>query len=316
MVRIVLRVEKLTVEAQLKVARSSVLVVRARDRAALVVKGKDRISWLNGLLTCDVARLSVGGAGGASFGFFCEKKGKILCDLQVIVLAERVVLLVPAGQAEALLETLDHFLIMEDVELSLGDDVAFRVHGPQTDPVLAALGGHRLDLTGLGGGILLGKDEDDAFVEALADALHREGGALGGGAGEEVLRVLAGVPRFGVDFDTSNYPQETSLEKVAVSFGKGCYLGQEVIYMLQNRGHVKRLLVRLDAGGGDALSPGDAVMDEAGRDLGRVTSAAASSGESAAIAMVKRASSQPGTTLMVAGRSVKVAPLPAALVAS
>ena len=55
-----------------------------------------------------------------------------------------------------------------------------------------------------------------------------------------------GLPRFGAEVDATLYPQEAALEKLAVSFSKGCYLGQEVVYMLQERGHVKRKLVPLD----------------------------------------------------------------------
>ena len=71
------------------------------------------------------------------------------------------------------------------------------------------------------------------------------GGVVGDAEGWEALRLERGVPRFGPDFDDKTYPQEASLEKAAVSFDKGCYLGQEVVCMLEMRGHVKRKLVSI-----------------------------------------------------------------------
>src|SRR5262249_30258701 len=68
-------------------------------------------------------------------------------------------------------------------------------------------------------------------------------GAVGDESAWEALRIEQGVPRFRHDFDESTYPQEASLEKRAVSFDKGCYLGQEVVCMLELRGQVKRKLV-------------------------------------------------------------------------
>ena len=83
-------------------------------------------------------------------------------------------------------------------------------------------------------------------VEVRLDEVARGvGGALGDDAAWEALRIERAIPRFGVEFDATTYPQEAALEKRAVSFAKGCYLGQEVVCMLEMRGHVKRKLVPL-----------------------------------------------------------------------
>ncbi|MDP9152281.1 MAG: folate-binding protein YgfZ, partial [Myxococcota bacterium] len=132
-----------------------------------------------------------------------------------------------------------------------------------------------------------------------------------------------GVPRFGADFDDQTYPQEASLETTAVSFDKGCYLGQEVVCMLEMRGHVKRKLVSvvIDAAepppaGADVHGQGGASAagnDGAGEVIGKVTSAAASPGlgKIVGLAMMKRAHSVPGTRITVAGASAKVVDRPA-----
>src|SRR5262249_28863386 len=132
-------------------------------------------------------------------------------------------------------------------------------------------------------------------------------GAVADDATWETLRIERGLPRFGVEVDTTLYPQEASLEKLAVSFDKGCYLGQEVVYMLENRGHVKRKLVSLDVDGDDVLAKGEAVTTIEGGAVGEVKSSArGASGKPVAIAMVKWAQTKPGTELRVGTRVVRV----------
>ena len=111
-----------------------------------------------------------------------------------------------------------------------------------------------------------------------------------------------------MEVDATLYPQEASLEKIAVSFDKGCYLGQEVVYMLENRGHVKRKLVPLDVDGDAPLAKGDAVTTPDGAAVGDVKSSVLgpSSGKPVAIAMVKWAQSKPGTELRVGERVARV----------
>src|SRR5206468_3733442 len=109
------------------------------------------------------------------------------------------------------------------------------VHGPRAGDVLdAARGagayGALLDRSGLGGAVLFTHEEVAAAVsDAVASKLDAIGGVLGDEAGWEALRVSRAIPRFGADFDGATYPQEVGLEKTAVSFSKGCYLGQEVV---------------------------------------------------------------------------------------
>src|SRR5690606_38101683 len=108
-----------------------------------------------------------------------------------------------------------------------------------------------IDLLGAGGAIVAAAD-----VSALGPAA--EGDLF------DALRVERGLPRFGGEFDTTFYPQEANLEKLAVSFDKGGYLGQEVVYMLENRGHVKKKLVPLDLEGDAPAAPGAAITTEDG----------------------------------------------------
>ncbi len=307
-----------------RAARETVLVIAAEDRAAIVVSGKDRTTWLNGLVTCELANRA---PGQGAYGLLVEKKGRIQTDLFVIPSAltdvaaaappePTIALAVPSALREALLGTLDHYLIMEDAEIALADLAFFVAMGPRAAELrsaapVAALASFAGDVDLLGsGGVVFGvpraaKDELEARLRAEAARL---GGAFADDAGWEAIRIEHGLPRFGVEFDTSFYPQEAALEKLAVSFAKGCYLGQEVVYMLENRGHVKRKLVPLDIEGGTAPAAGSPVTTPAGEAVGEIKSAVTGplSGTPVAIAMVKWAHAKPATELRVGAHVARV----------
>jgi len=300
-------------KVQVQAAKETALAVQHADLAVLVVSGKDRITWLNGLLTCDLAKRA---PGSAMYGLVVERKGHVLADVNVVVdePGERAFLVVPVFTVESLRAHLEHYLVMEDAEVTpaTGYEVWW-VHGPRSgealDAARAARGvGGTLDRTGLGG----------AMVLAAPDVTREVGAAIAGvatvgdDAGWEALRLERGVPRFGVDFDDKTYPQEAQLEKVAVSFDKGCYLGQEVVCMLEMRGHVKRKLVPVVLDDGAPPPRGAPVTDEAGAPIGEVTSAGTSPtlGKPVVMVMVKRAFAEAGKRLVVGGASGEVVERP------
>jgi hypothetical protein len=178
--------------------------------------------------------------------------------------------------------------------------------------------GAAFDRTGLGGAVVLAPAGRAAEVRQVIEAaVVAATGVVGDAIGWDALRLERGVAAFGVDFDDKTYPQEASLEKTAVSFDKGCYLGQEVVCMLEMRGHVKRKLVSivLDAPGDgrDALVSGADVADESGASVGEVTSVAMSPtlGVPVGLAMVKRAQAVAGARVTVSGAHAKVVDRPA-----
>jgi folate-binding protein YgfZ len=306
--------------AAARAVRETVLVVGAPDRSAILVTGKDRVSWLNGLVTCELAKL---GPREAAYGLLVEKKGRIQTDLFVVpsvagpetgapgALPTTLALAVPSSLREGLLATLDHYLIMEDAEIVASDMTFVLAHGPRAAELigLAPFAG-TMNLLGTGG-VVLGAllAEKEALEARIAEAAAGLGGVVADEAVWEQVRIEHGLPRFGAEVDATLYPQEASLEKLAVSFSKGCYLGQEVVYMLQERGHVKRKLVSLDLdAAGDAPAAGTPVTTPAGEAVGDVRSAVTgpSSGKPAAIAMVKWAFAKPGTELRVADLAARV----------
>jgi folate-binding protein YgfZ len=303
--------------AQVHAARKAALAVPEIDLGALRVTGRDRVAWLNGLVTCDLVKRP---EGEARYGLVVVRSGRLLVDVVVLFEAEQAWVVVPSGSRAALRAHLDHYLVMEDAEMAPDSPVeVWSLHGPKSGDVLDAAraaggAGATLDRTGLGGAIVLFEPaRADAIRTAMATAVAQAGGVSGDAAGWEALRIERSVPRFGVDFDDKMYPQEAALEKTAVSFDKGCYLGQEVVCMLEMRGHVKRKLVPLVLEEGGVPERGAPVTDEAGAAVGEVTSAAASPtlGRAVALAMLKRAQTAPGTRVRVAGHNAEVVQLPA-----
>jgi len=300
-------------ELQVEAARRAVLAIPSPELAGLVVTGVDRVSWLNGLVTCDLAGWGADPAGEARYALLVARSGRVLADPILIADGERVIAALAVSLVDRLREHLDHYLVMEDAEVAPGAEAfeIWMVHGPASPGVLSAArragaAAGSLDRTGLGGGgiILAPVAQASAVRAAIESAVREVGGLVGDAAGWEALRLERGVARFGVDFDEKTYPQEASLEKAAVSFNKGCYLGQEVVCMLEMRGHVKRKLVSivLDATGAGER-PGAAVADETGAPVGEITSLALSPtlGVPVGFAMLKRAQAVEGARIVVGG---------------
>lgn len=280
-----------------RAARESAIAVRAADRTGILVRGKDRTSWLNGLVTCDLAKL---GPGEGAYGLLVEKKGRIQTDFFAVPSRDgadegTLVLAVPRELADAVVETLDHYLVMEDAELEKTELPFWQLFGPASAKIAAegSASPFRGALPSLGGAVVTAEPEGAVVVDEPT---------------WEAFRIERGLPRFGVEFDATLYPQEASLEKLAVAFDKGCYLGQEVVYMLENRGHVKRKLVALDVSGDAPLAKGDPITTSEGAVVGDVRSSVIGplGGKPVAIGMVKWASSKPGTVLRAQEREVVV----------
>jgi hypothetical protein len=194
---------------------------------------------------------------------------------------------------------------MEDVEITARPDLAIvTVQGPRSLEVAGTVGERifAADRLGYGGVDLLVPIEG---VEGTLQRLRDAGATDVSEATWEVARVLANRPRFAVDFDGSSYPQEARLEERAVSFQKGCYVGQEVVHMLQVRGQASRRLVPLHL---DALvEPGRELTSPEGKPVGRVTSVIEAPDHSVrALGYVKRAHAEAETVLRAGSATARV----------
>lgn len=277
-------------------------VVRRRDRGILTVTGADRLVWLQGLLTNDVAALAPGSACEAAY---LTAQGRMITDLRVLHFADRTLLDVPGVLAASLTARLDALLFSEDAQIAdaSGQVAVVELHGPAAPALAAAADFIRADTYGVPGFVAaVGSPDADGLVAALVSA-----GALEVSLETlDVLRIEAGRPAFLIDMDEHTIPLEANLEKTAISFTKGCYVGQEVIVRVMHRGggRVAKRLVGLRLGTSDAPHAGN-LINTAGREVGRVTSATWSPtlGTAIALGYVHRDFTDPGTKLDIQGSS-------------
>jgi len=286
--------------------------VRLRDDLELVrVRGEDAQTWLNGQVTADVRELK---AGQGVYSLAVTVRGKIMADLWVVRSGSELGVLLPKTAADTVLASFEHQIIMEDVELVRDPAVrVVSVQGPRAGEVIAAaeledVDRERCDELGHGGELLLvaAGRADDVHARLVTAARAAGGGAVDD-SGFELARLRTGRPRFERDFGLEQYPQEAGLEARAVSFSKGCYLGQEVICTLENRGRLTRRLTRLRAAEG-TLTPGSELVDAAAKTVGKVTSVVLDpeSGQLLALGYVKQAAANAGVALHSGGTAVDV----------
>jgi folate-binding protein YgfZ len=302
----------------------------------IVVSGSERASYLQGLLTNDIVALK---AGHGCYAAYLTAQGRMIADLHVYELGDAILLTVIGAVKDVVLAKLDQFIFSEDVQLGDVTDtfaqvavvgpgatasVAAIVIGVSEEQLRATPDHGNLRSTWTGGTVIVTRVVDtgepgfDLYVDraeagALKAALITAGAVELDDADAETLRIEAGVPLFGRDMDEETIPLEAGIESQAISFTKGCYVGQEIIIRVLHRGHgrVARKLVGLTVVGdrvpvtGEAIHSGD-------REIGRVTSAAMSPALARPIALgyVQRDFVDPGTSVTIAGQAAAVTALP------
>jgi tRNA-modifying protein YgfZ len=287
-------------------ARQGVLVVE-QPLATLVLTGSDRREWLNGLLTCDVKAVE---PGAGAWGLVLTKQGKIVGDVNVVAGSDALYLAVQQRAADALFEILNQFLIMEDAELKAPSSEFgwLTLHGPRAAELAKAIvppGGAcgAIDWTGLGGAAVVAPAGGVQTALAAAAVYRDAEVVLGSGSDWEQLRIERAVPIHGTDFDDRDNPHDASLERRAVSWTKGCYLGQEVVCMQDMRGKLKRRVVTLAIDSREPPARGAGVEVD-GQSVGEVTSSAYSEllQKSVVLVRITARASESGGALCVAGQ--------------
>lgn len=321
-------------------AREHAAVIDRSASGKIEVSGPDAASFLHNLCTNDVKGLMPGSGCEA---FLTSAQAKVLGHALIFrVACERGTegafwLDLAPGQADKVLRHLDRHLISEQATLSdrSSDLVQLHVCGPDASrridhvfyvqPALspapnvtlfeiegAGVQVRRTDSFGLPGFDLLA---DLATGVRLWQRLVAAGVRPAGARPAEILRVEAGRPLYGIDIDDTNLPQEAGRTEQAISFTKGCYIGQETVARIRTYGHVNRSLVGVRLSGPSAAEPGSHVLRE-GAEVGLVTSSVLSPkvGCPVALAYVKRGCERPGTRLQVQAsgvrRDAEVATLP------
>jgi len=241
----------------------------------LRVTGADRLTWLEGLVTMELKHLR---PSQGAWGLVLNRQGKIQSELWVAAAEDSLWLALAPGTLAVVEPQLGSMLIMEDAELERPSAarIWFALHGPQAPARAAelaeAVSGHSvaIDWLGLGGAAL------SVPTEAAPAVLAAAGDRLLSEADWTTLRLERGLPEFGTDFGPQDRPHEAALERRAVNWTKGCYLGQEVVCMQDMRGKVKRSVrvLRVAAPREAALVAGGTVVDPSGQALGNITSCA------------------------------------------
>jgi folate-binding protein YgfZ len=265
-------------------------------RAQLAVAGTDRASFLQGLLTNDIQALK---PGTGCYAAWLTPQGRMLTDMHVLQSDGMILVDVPADQAAPTLARLDQFLFSENVTLeSLGDAMTgIWLHGPQAGSVieqvvegLSGLAGWieyqhgngtfgadpvsvaRIDQLGVPGYcVFLARAAAERCVAACVVA----GAGVVSAQALHAQRIAAGYPVFGIDMTDDTIPLEAGIEDRAISFTKGCFVGQEVVIRVVHRGggRVARKLVGLKLA---AVAPAGAKAFAGDREIGFLTSVAAS----------------------------------------
>jgi folate-binding protein YgfZ len=274
--------------------------------AAVRVRGDDRLSWLNGQVTNDVRHITPG----KSVHALCVNvRGKILSDVWVTDIGEALLLLVAASTQAQLLESLERFIIMEDVTLEPWPEAhVLSLEGPSSENLHRAVqapGVHGLpfDPLGVGGYAWVGAENE---LEGIKVQLRPHASAISP-MQYELARLRRAQPRFSIDYDEHHYPQEAGL-KALVSFQKGCYLGQEVVCTLENRGRLNRFLCALHTSSEVAIETGATLTltSEAHDSVGSVTSSVWDPTRRVTLVLgyVKRAHATIGAQLLAGGQTL------------
>jgi folate-binding protein YgfZ len=314
------------------------------------MRGQDRQAFLHNLCTNDIRRLTTGEGCEA---FCTDVKGKIVAHVYVLARDAELLFLTVPGQAATLIAHLDRYIIREDVQLHDQSDTTCWLWIAAASEVLAdsaattqldkpwqsrsqSIDGvecliARYDLLRSTGYLLC---YDSQFNAQVQQHLQSTGAPKCSEAAWHTLRIESGVPLFGADFSAANLPQEIDRDRQAISFNKGCYLGQETIARIDALGHVNQKIVLVQfaatatAKGGGAAVPETGIPETgiteagipqagmeltvAGKNVGQVTSSCWSPhfGSPLALATVRRGSNATGNQLDSAlGVATVIAPL-------
>jgi folate-binding protein YgfZ len=293
--------------AESEIDQTATTVVNQSDRGVLVVSGADRASWLNGVVTSDVQDVRPGRAG---FGLLLSKQGKIQTDFWMTASEGELFLAIAPGTHEHTLVDLDRMLVMEDAELSdrSSELVQALLVGPRASELAQTAG----EISGSTWGAATFRGTSAASVVLprahfrtwVAGTIAR--GARAAAASDwDALRLRLGIGVFGVDYGPADNPHEAGLDRVAVSWSKGCYLGQEVVFMQDARGKLKRRLVTLAVEGG-LPAAGSELHASSGEVVGELTSVAAIASGAVALGRIRAPHFEPGSRLVASGFPAEV----------
>jgi aminomethyltransferase len=314
-------------------------------RGFIRVTGKDRVRWLNNMVTNSVIGLE---ENAGCYSFVLNAQGRIQGDLDIYRPSDdpdALWLRIDRAQIESLTAYMKRYIIMDKVELEgapfkpsfgLGGETreewtALGIAGPKAAEILAVLGlpvselepVHLVQSSWRGKSVTVIATHAplvpryEIWIEAgalltLWNALVEAGALPCGAAAVEQLRILEGTPAYGIDIADRDLPQETGQNR-ALHFKKGCYLGQEIVERIRSRGNVHRTLSGFLLEGDPPSSKAQILADD--KPVGELTSATQAAipgaGErTIAIGFIRREALDAGATLTIEGNAVLPCPLP------
>lgn len=279
--------------AEYRAVRSHVGLIDLSHRGLLQFTGPDRLSFLQGMLSNDLRPLKTFDGQAAAL---LTQQGKVIADVRVLCAMNSFYLDFWTKLKEAITTHLDRYLVADDVEIADRSDeyAILSLQGPQSTNLLRALTADlqlpeqskQHTMAQIDGAAVcvvrdsqIGETGYDliipvasliAIAEKLTDRGKQFSAAWVGSEAENVLRVEAGTARYGIDFDQDNLLLEVGLDG-AVSFSKGCYLGQEVVERIRSRGHVNKKLCGLVLDGQAPAGTGATILTD-NKEVGKVTS--------------------------------------------
>ena len=293
-------------------------------RAKLVVAGRDRTRWLNGMVTNNIRDLA---PGHGVYSFLLNPQGHILGDMWVFNRGESFLIDTDRAQVGELVQLLKKYIIMDQVVLSevLPSHVTgLGVEGPQSKDVLLRVGFEPSELQPLEVGdrmwndvaISLDRTIQDGYMIrlppeqacAMWEVLASAGATPVGAEALEMWRIAVGIPRYGVDIRERDLPQETGQDQ-ALNFSKGCYIGQEIVERIRSRGAVHRRFTGFTFEG--PAPPVGTKIELDRREVGEITSVTVlPSGKAVGLGYLRREAGGPGTTIEIGGGCATVSELP------
>lgn len=286
----------MTLQERLGAARDGLAIGPEVPRAFLRASGPDALDFLHRLSTQDLNRLR---PGESAYAAFLTPRGHLLGEGHALVREGDVLLALEPGALAGTGAHLEGLVIMDDV---LFEDLplwALPVFGPSAaERCAAAAPGAPAVPTTRRGAPCVELWLAPAALEPARAALAAAGAVPLAPEDLEVLRVLGGVPRWGIDMDERRLPMEAGLTREAISFTKGCYVGQETVMRATARGHLQRGLVQLSL---PPAAAAGATLLAAGQEVGEVTSAVDAPEGRVGLGYVRRAHWQEGNRLATTG---------------
>lgn len=305
------------VKEEWRAVRNGAGLVDLSSRERIEVRGKDRIGFLHGLTTNDVKNLGVGRMQESTI---VTRQGKMVAVMNILAFEKFFLLEMEPGLSSIVRQMLTTYIVTDDVQLEGSNRTAIALHGPRSSDILRELFksdhgamAQRTVKTGSFRGSEIWIARVDSYgppgfelipphdaMAALAEACVAAGARRIGAETAEVLRIENGIPKWEVDITSDMLPMEAGLEDRAISYSKGCYLGQEVIQRVKTYGEPPRKLIGLVVEG-SVIPKRDDSVSIGGQKIGRITSAIHSIelDRPIALAIVDKAHKTPGAEVNI-----------------